>query len=156
LTRNPAGDAITWPAPVFTIGYGSRVLDDFMRVLQAHEIEYRIDIRSTPYSRFKPEFSKNELEAELRQHVIRYVYLVDIHSTAELARRLGVNETMVTALTGDLTRSGYLAAINTSCATACDGCGVAAACAAPGEPTPHASLLALTPKGQRAVGALSA
>ena len=72
-----------------------------------------------------------------------------IHSTAELARRLGVNEALVTAMTGDLTRSGYLAAINTSCATACDGCGVAAACAAPGEPTSHASLLALTPKGQR-------
>jgi hypothetical protein len=79
-----------------------------------------------------------------------------IHSTAELARRLGVNETMVTALTGDLTRSGYLAAINTSCATACDGCGVAAACAAPGEPASHASLLTLTPKGQRAAGALTA
>jgi hypothetical protein len=78
-----------------------------------------------------------------------------IHSTAELARRLGVNETMVTALTGDLTRSGYLAAINTSCATACDGCGVAAACA-PGEPSAHASLLTLTPKGQRAAGALTA
>ena len=73
-----------------------------------------------------------------------------IHSTAELARRLGVNETMVTAMTGDLTRSGYLAAINTSCATACDGSGMASSCAAP------ASLLALTPKGQRAACALSA
>ena len=78
-----------------------------------------------------------------------------IHSTAELARRLGVNETMVAAMTGDLTRRGYLAAIDTGCATACDGCGVAAACAAPGEPASHASLLALTPKGQRAAGALT-
>ena len=48
-----------------------------MRVLQAHGIEYLIDIRSAPYSRFKPEFSKNELEAELRGHDIRYVYLGD-------------------------------------------------------------------------------
>jgi hypothetical protein len=79
-----------------------------------------------------------------------------IHSTAELARRLGVNEALLTTMTGDLTRRGYLTALDTSCATACDGCGVAAACAAPGEPSAHASLLALTPKGQRAGRALSA
>jgi hypothetical protein len=71
-----------------------------------------------------------------------------IHSTAELARRLGVNEALVTTMTGDLTRRGYLSALNTSCATACDGCGLTAACAAPGEATSHASLLALTPKGR--------
>jgi uncharacterized protein (DUF488 family) len=77
VTRNPADDATTSPAPIFTIGYGSRALVDFVRVLQTHNIEYLIDIRSTPYSRFKPEFSKNELEAELRQHNIRYVYFGD-------------------------------------------------------------------------------
>jgi hypothetical protein len=79
-----------------------------------------------------------------------------IHSTAELARRLGVSEALVSAMTSDLTRRGYLAALDTGCATACDGCGLSAACAAPGEPSAHASLLALTPKGQRAVGALGA
>ena len=76
-----------------------------------------------------------------------------IHSTAELARRLGVSETLVITMTGDLTRRGYLAVLNTSCATACDGCGIAAACA-PGSPGAHAAVLALTPKGQRVVGAL--
>ena len=79
-----------------------------------------------------------------------------IHSTAELARRLAVTETLLAAMTGDLTRRGYLAALDTSCATACDGCGLSAACAAPGEPSAHASLLTLTPKGQRATSALSA
>jgi uncharacterized protein (DUF488 family) len=48
-----------------------------VRVLKAHEVEYLIDIRSVPYSRFRPEFSKNELDAELRRHTIRYVYLGD-------------------------------------------------------------------------------
>ena len=79
-----------------------------------------------------------------------------IHSTAELARRLGVNEALLAAMTSDLTRRGYLAALDMGCATACNGCGVAATCAAPGESAPHASLLALTPKGQRAAGALGA
>jgi len=36
-----------------------------------------IDVRSAPYSRFKPEFSKNALEAHLREHGIRYIYLGD-------------------------------------------------------------------------------
>ncbi len=65
------------PPPVYTIGYGSRSMEDFVRALQAHGIAYLIDIRSAPYSRFKPEFSKNELEAHLRGQGIRYVYLGD-------------------------------------------------------------------------------
>ncbi len=63
--------------PIHTIGYGSRTLDDFVTVLKTHEIDYVIDVRSAPYSRFKPEFSKNALEAHLREHGIRYIYLGD-------------------------------------------------------------------------------
>ena len=63
--------------PIYTIGYGSRTLDDFVSVLKTHEIGYLIDVRSTPYSRFKPEFSKNALEAHLSEHGIRYIYLGD-------------------------------------------------------------------------------
>ncbi len=62
---------------IYTIGYGSRSLDDFVSVLKAHEIGYLIDVRSAPYSRFKPEFSKDALEGYLREHGIRYVYLGD-------------------------------------------------------------------------------
>lgn len=65
------------PIPIYTIGYGSRTLDDFVAVLKAHEIAYLIDVRSAPYSRFKPEFSKDALERRLREHGIRYVYLGD-------------------------------------------------------------------------------
>jgi hypothetical protein len=79
-----------------------------------------------------------------------------IHSTAELARRLGVSETLLKTMTGDLTRRGYLAALDMGCATACEGCGLSASCAAPGEPPAHAALLTLTPKGQRVAGALTA
>jgi hypothetical protein len=77
-----------------------------------------------------------------------------IHSTAELARRLGVGEALLNTMTSDLTRRGYLAALDTSCATACDGCGLSASCAAPGEPTPNntrAPLLMLTAKGRGSI-----
>ena len=76
-----------------------------------------------------------------------------IHSTAELARRLGVNEALLATMTGDLTRRGYLAALDMSCATACDGCGIAAACAARGAVCARIHVDAHA-KGQRVAGAL--
>lgn len=73
-----------------------------------------------------------------------------IHSTAELARRLGVSEGLVVAMMDDLGRRGYLAAVNTSCETACAGCGTQATCALPDAPSNAPRLFALTAKGRRA------
>ncbi|WP_238194056.1 DUF488 domain-containing protein, partial [Methylobacterium frigidaeris] len=57
--------------PIYTIGYGSRSIEEFIEVLHQHEIAYLIDVRSAPYSRYKPEFSKAALVKELEQHDIR-------------------------------------------------------------------------------------
>jgi DNA-binding IclR family transcriptional regulator len=73
-----------------------------------------------------------------------------IHSTAELARRLGVSEGLVAAMTDDLGQRGYLAAVNASCETACMGCGVRTTCALPEAPRATLRLFALTAKGRRA------
>lgn len=63
--------------PIFTIGYGDRSIDEFIAVLKAHQLDYLIDVRSAPYSRFKPEFSKEALEKALQQQGIRYVFMGD-------------------------------------------------------------------------------
>lgn len=63
------------PVPIYTIGYGSRSIEQFIEVLQQHKIAYLIDVRSTPYSRYKPEFSKEALAAELQRHRIQYVFM---------------------------------------------------------------------------------
>ena len=65
------------PIPIYTIGYGSRSIEQFIEVLQQHKIAYLIDVRSTPYSRYKPEFSKEALAAELERHGVRYVFMGD-------------------------------------------------------------------------------
>ena len=65
------------PIPIYTIGYGSRSIAEFIKVLHQHEIAYLIDVRSAPYSRYKPEFSKASLANELEQHGIRYVFMGD-------------------------------------------------------------------------------
>ena len=63
--------------PLFTIGYGSRPLDDFISLLQQHEIAFLLDVRSAPYSRYKPEFGKDALDAALKSCGIRYVFMGD-------------------------------------------------------------------------------
>ncbi len=62
---------------IYTIGYGSREIEAFVAALKAHEVSYLIDVRSAPYSKFKPEFSKNALESCLKEHGIRYLHMGD-------------------------------------------------------------------------------
>ncbi len=63
--------------PIYTIGYGNRSLEEFIEVIKQHGIEYLIDVRSVPFSRYKPEFSKTILSKQLSRHNIRYVFLGD-------------------------------------------------------------------------------
>jgi uncharacterized protein (DUF488 family) len=65
------------PIPIYTIGYGSRSLDDFLATLERYAIAYLLDVRTAPYSRYKPEYSKDALAAALQARGIRYVYVGD-------------------------------------------------------------------------------
>ncbi len=63
--------------PIFTIGYGNRSIEEFLALLQRYQIAYLIDVRSQPYSRYSPAFSKDALEKQLSQYNIRYVFMGD-------------------------------------------------------------------------------
>ena len=63
--------------PIYTIGYGARDLPALLAVLKQHAIAYLIDVRTAPYSRFKPAFSKEALEKALAAHGIRYIFMGD-------------------------------------------------------------------------------
>lgn len=63
--------------PIYTIGYGSRAIDEFIATLQRYAIAYVVDVRSAPYSRYKPEYSKDALAAALTAAGIRYLFLGD-------------------------------------------------------------------------------
>lgn len=65
------------PIPVYTIGYGNRSMEQLIAILQKYEIAYLVDVRSAPYSRYKPEFSKDALAGELQRHRITYVFMGD-------------------------------------------------------------------------------
>jgi uncharacterized protein (DUF488 family) len=63
--------------PLFTIGYGARSLEDFIATLTANGIEYVIDVRTAPYSKFKPEFSREVLQHRLKPAGIHYLFMGD-------------------------------------------------------------------------------
>lgn len=62
---------------VFTIGYGNRPVADFLAALSRRRIQYLIDVRSSPRSKYRPEFSANELRTLLKQSDISYVPMGD-------------------------------------------------------------------------------
>lgn len=64
--------------PIYTIGHGNRSLEDFIGLLQRYEIAYVIDVRSQPYSRYTPHFSRPALEQSLKDQHIRYVFMGDM------------------------------------------------------------------------------
>jgi uncharacterized protein (DUF488 family) len=60
---------------LFTIGHSNHPIERFIALLTRHGIEALADVRSTPYSRFNPQFNKSRLEASLKEAGIRYVFL---------------------------------------------------------------------------------
>ncbi len=65
------------PRSLLTVGYGNRELDDVLALLRAHAVRYLVDIRSAPYSRFNPTFSRGHLASAIERVGIRYVFMGD-------------------------------------------------------------------------------
>ena len=74
---------------IFTIGYESATVPDFLAALQAAGVERVIDVRALPLSR-RPGFSKTPLRTALAKAGIDYVHLRALGTPAagrEAARR---------------------------------------------------------------------
>lgn len=60
---------------IYTIGYGQRRVEELIDLLKRYGVRFVIDVRSWPYSRFRPEFSREPLERALRRAQLRYVFM---------------------------------------------------------------------------------
>jgi uncharacterized protein (DUF488 family) len=60
---------------LFTIGHSNHSFERFLGLLRRHEVEAAADVRSRPYSRFVPHFSKDRLQRLLAENGIGYHYL---------------------------------------------------------------------------------
>jgi uncharacterized protein (DUF488 family) len=65
------------PLTLYTIGHSDRAPEEFIEHLKQHGIAVLVDVRSVPFSRRFPHFSKNDLRALLRENGIRYSYAGD-------------------------------------------------------------------------------
>lgn len=61
--------------PIYTIGYGSRTINEFIEILKKHQIEFLIDVRSNPYSKRYPEYNQENLKNYLKENQIQYVFM---------------------------------------------------------------------------------
>jgi len=59
---------------LFTIGHSNHSLEQFIRLLEDNGIMVLVDVRTAPYSRYNPQFNKEQLENALRLHDIEYAY----------------------------------------------------------------------------------
>jgi uncharacterized protein (DUF488 family) len=50
-------------------------MERFMAMLKEHNIDTLCDVRSSPYSRFTPQFNRESLKEDLAKHRILYLYL---------------------------------------------------------------------------------
>ena len=73
----PPSPAASSGAALLTVGYGKRSGAEFLALLREHGVEFLLDVRSAPCSKFKPEFNKEPLAAALRAAGIRYVFMGD-------------------------------------------------------------------------------
>jgi len=60
---------------VFTIGHSNHSLETFVGLLKSHKIDVLVDVRSKPFSRFSPQFNKENLEKAVKASGIKYLFL---------------------------------------------------------------------------------
>lgn len=60
---------------IFTIGHSTQPIETFLRLLAQHSIALIADVRSAPFSRRNPQFSRNNLSRHLNAAAIQYIFL---------------------------------------------------------------------------------
>lgn len=58
---------------VFTVGHSNLELPAFLALLSKHQVEAVADVRSSPFSKYVPQFNRDVLEIALRKANVRYV-----------------------------------------------------------------------------------
>ena len=60
---------------IYTIGHSNHHIKDFINLLKKHGITAVADVRSSPFSKYNPQFNRKALADTLKQEDIAYVFL---------------------------------------------------------------------------------
>lgn len=63
--------------PLFTIGHSDHSTDRFIEILEQNGVSAVCDVRSSPYSKYVPQFNREVLKNDLKRHGLVYVHLGD-------------------------------------------------------------------------------
>ena len=59
---------------LYTIGHSNHSIEKFASLLDENGIALLVDVRTAPYSRYNPQFNKENLAHALSEHWIEYAY----------------------------------------------------------------------------------
>jgi uncharacterized protein (DUF488 family) len=65
-------------ADFYTLGYSGRTIQELIDVLERGRVATLVDIRHSPVSMYRPDFSKGNLARHLRDVGIQYLHLPDL------------------------------------------------------------------------------
>lgn len=60
---------------LLSIGHSTHPIEVFVELLRGQAVESVADVRTTPFSRFNPQFNRQSLERDLHASSIRYLFL---------------------------------------------------------------------------------
>lgn len=63
------------PITVYTVGHSTHTIEKFLELLERNEVTAIADVRSSPFSRYNPQFNMDALATELKKHGIAYVFV---------------------------------------------------------------------------------
>lgn len=62
---------------LYSIGHGQKTIEELIKELLSFDIDFLIDVRSSPFSKWVPHFNRGQIENYLRGTSIRYAYMGD-------------------------------------------------------------------------------
>lgn len=60
---------------IYTIGHSTQPITSFVDLLKANAVSVVADVRSSPFSRYQPQFNRDSLQSDLKKSGISYVFL---------------------------------------------------------------------------------
>ncbi|MCO7231365.1 MULTISPECIES: DUF488 family protein [unclassified Cobetia] len=62
---------------VYSIGHGSRSINEFLKLIVKYKIQYVVDVRTKPGSKYHPQFNMESLRSSLKAEGVGYVFMGD-------------------------------------------------------------------------------
>ncbi len=63
---------------LYTLGHSNHPIERLLELLEDHDVKLLVDVRSTPFSRYNPQYNRNALEQALQSQGINYLYMGDV------------------------------------------------------------------------------